>query len=115
MPGTRKKNGRPPLHPGPPELNRQIAAAKAARAREEIKHLRIRIPENKPTPARGNRGTPRLKKPTGNKTPPEPSPIPSPVYRASGPNDPNNNAPPSPAFKSRFTKANGGRYTRRNV
>ena len=108
MPGTRKKSGRPPLHPGPTELNRQIAAARAARAREEIKHLRIRIPENESAPARGNRGTPRLKKPTGNKTPPEPSPIPSPVYRASGPN---NNAP-SPPLKSRFF---GGRYTRRKT
>ena len=108
MPGTRNKSGRPPLHPGPTELNRQIAAARDERIQKERETLRIRIPANESAPARGNRGTPRLKKPTGNKTPPEPSPTPSPVYRASGPN---NNAP-SPAFKSRFS---GGRYTRRKM
>ena len=108
MPGTRKKNGRPPLHPGPPELNRQIEAARDERIRKERETLRIRIPKNKPTPARGNKGTPHLQKPNGKKTPPEPSPTPSPVYRASGPN---NNAP-SPPLKSRFF---GGRYTRRKT
>ena len=109
MPGTR--NGRPPLHPGPPELNRKNAAARDERIRKERETLRIRIPKNKPTPARGNKGTPHLQKPNGKKTPPEPSPPPSPVYRPSGPNDRNNNAP-SPAFKRRFS---GGRYTRRKT
>ena len=79
-PGNTRKNkhGRPPLHPGPTELERKRQEAEYKR----IGELRIRIPKN--TNRYSTTPTPHLKKASAEKTPKGPSPTPSPVYRSSG-------------------------------